>query len=212
MVKGAPEIEPVALTEALKKYQAAIREMRVRFEILNDELEFERNRNPIHHIESRLKKPSSIFEKLRRYGKPVTLESLESHIMDVAGIRVICSYIDDVYTLVDALKKQDDLEIVAIKDYIANPKPNGYRSLHIIVKVPLYFLSEKEYVPVEVQFRTIAMDFWASLEHNLKYKSDRDFEGIDMFDELKNCSDIIEDVERRMQILMHAIEESDARQ
>lgn len=192
-----------------KKYEAAILEMKTRFEILDADLEFRFNRNPIHHIETRLKKPRSVFEKLIRYEKPLTLESMEENVLDIAGLRVIASYIDDVYALVKVLSMQDDLEIIKVKDYIANPKPNGYRSLHIIVKIPIYFLDRKQYVPVEIQFRTIAMDFWASLEHTLKYKKNRELEGIDMYDELKNCSDIIKDVEYRMQILMHAVQTND---
>ena len=192
-----------------KKYEAAILEMKTRFEILDADLEFRFNRNPIHHIETRLKKPRSVFEKLIRYEKPLTLESMEENVLDIAGLRVIASYIDDVYALVKVLSMQDDLEIIKVKDYIANPKPNGYRSLHIIVKIPVYFLDRKQYVPVEIQFRTIAMDFWASLEHTLKYKKNRELEGIDMYDELKNCSDIIKDVEHRMQILMHAVQTND---
>lgn len=192
-----------------KKYEAAIREMRTRFEILDGDLEYRFNRNPIHHIEMRLKEPKSVYEKLERYKKPITLESMEENVLDVAGLRVIVSYIDDVYALVKVLSFQDDLTIVKVKDYIAHPKPNGYRSLHVIVKVPVYFLDRKQYVPVEIQFRTIAMDFWASLEHTLKYKSDVAIESIDMYDELKDCSEIIEDVERRMQILMHAVQTTD---
>lgn len=192
-----------------KKYEAAILEMKTRFEILDADLEFRFNRNPIHHIETRLKKPRSVFEKLIRYEKPLTLESMEENVLDIAGLRVIASYIDDVYALVKVLSMQDDLEIIKVKDYIANPKPNGYRSLHIIVKIPIYFLDRKQYVPVEIQFRTIAMDFWASLEHTLKYKKNRELEGIDMYDELKNCSDIIKYVEHRMQILMHAVQTND---
>ena len=194
-----------------KKYDAAIREMKTRFEILDADLEYRFNRNPIHHMESRLKSTKSVYEKLQRYDVPITLRSVEEHILDVAGMRVIVSYIDDVYAMVKVLSMQDDLKIVKVKDYIAHPKPNGYRSLHIIVKTPIYFLDRKQYVPVEIQFRTIAMDFWASLEHTLKYKKkgDGNLEGIDMEDELKNCSDIIEDVERRMQILMHAVQTSD---
>ena len=192
-----------------KKYEAAILEMKTRFEILDADLEFRFNRNPIHHIETRLKKPRSVFEKLIRYEKPLTLESMEENVLDIAGLRVIASYIDDVYALVKVLSMQDDLEIIKVKDYIANPKPNGYRSLHIIVKIPIYFLDRKQYVPVEIQFRTIAMDFWASLEHTLKYKKNRELEGIDMYDELKNCSDINKDVEHRMQILMHAVQTND---
>lgn len=192
-----------------KKYDAAIREMKTRFEILDADLEYRFNRNPIHHMETRLKSPESVFEKMQRYGLPVTLKSMESNILDVAGMRVIVSYIDDVYAMVKVLSMQDDLKIVKVKDYIADPKPNGYRSLHVIVKVPVYFLDRKQYVPVEIQFRTIAMDFWASLEHTLKYKQDVHLDGIDMYDELKDCSDIIEDVERRMQILMHAVQTTD---
>lgn len=192
-----------------KKYDAAIKEMKTRFEILDADLEYRFNRNPIHHMESRLKTPKSVFEKLQRYEVPITLQSVEEHILDVACMRVIVSYIDDVYAMVKVLSMQDDLKIVKVKDYIKNPKPNGYRSLHVIVKVPVYFLDRKQYVPVEIQFRTVAMDFWASLEHTLKYKQDVQLEGIDMFDELKNCSEIIEDVERRMQILMHAVQTTD---
>lgn len=192
-----------------KKYDAAIREMKTRFEILDADLEYRFNRNPIHHMESRLKTPKSVYEKLQRYDVPITLRSVEEHILDVAGMRVIVSYIDDVYAMVKVLSMQDDLKIVKVKDYIAYPKPNGYRSLHVIVKVPVYFLDRKQYVPVEIQFRTVAMDFWASLEHTLKYKQDVQLEGIDMCDELKNCSEIIQDVERRMQILMHAVQTTD---
>ena len=156
--------------EIIQKYQAAMREMEVRFEILDQDLNLKKHRNPIHHVESRIKKPASIFEKLGRYGKEPTLENMERYIMDIAGVRVICSYIHDVYNLLELLRKQDNLTIVTVKDYIADPKPNGYRSLHVIVRIPVYFLDNKELIPVEVQLRTIAMDFWASLEHQLRYK------------------------------------------
>lgn len=192
--------------EIIQKYQAAMREMQVRFEILDQDLNLKKNRNPIHPIESRIKKPASIFEKLERYGKEPTLENMERCIMDIAGVRVICSYIHDVYNLLELLQKQDDLSIVTVKDYIASPKPNGYRSLHVIVRIPVYFLDKKEFIPVEVQLRTIAMDFWASLEHDLKYKAVREVEGLDSYAELKDCSRIIEDVEARMQVLARSLE------
>ena len=192
--------------EIIQKYRAAMREMQVRFEILDQDLNLKKHRNPIHHVESRIKKPASIFEKLGRYGKEPTLENMERYIMDIAGVRVICSYIHDVYNLLDLLQKQDDLTIVTVKDYIASPKPNGYRSLHVIVRIPVYFLDKKELIPVEVQLRTIAMDFWASLEHDLKYKAVREVEGVDSYAELKDCSRIIEDVEARMQILARGLE------
>lgn len=194
------------MREIIQKYQAAMREMEVRFEVIDQDLNLKKHRNPIHHIESRIKTPTSILEKLQRYGKEPTLENAERYIMDIAGIRIICSYIHDVYNLLELLERQDDLTIVTIKDYIADPKPNGYRSLHAIVRIPVYFLDKKELIPVEVQLRTVAMDFWASLEHDLKYKAVRAVEGIDSCDELKDCSRIIEDVEARMQILARALE------
>ncbi len=201
-----------AARSVYKKYEAALLDVKTRFEILDADLEYRFNRNPIHHIETRIKKPESVYEKLQKYGKPTTLSSMEENVLDIAGMRIIVSYIDDVYALVESLKVQDDMEIIKIKDYIKNPKPNGYRSLHIIVKTPIYFLDKKVFVPVEIQFRTIAMDFWASLEHTLRYKSKYLVEGIDMADELKNCSDIIEDVEHRMQILMRAVEHGDLKE
>ncbi len=196
----------VQAIELLQKYRAAMREMEVRLEVVDQDLRLKKNRNPIHHIESRIKTPSSILDKLERYGLDPTIENVERNIMDIAGVRVICSYIHDVYNLYTLLRKQDDLEIVTIKDYIADPKPNGYRSLHLIVRVPVYFMDEKGLIPVEVQLRTVAMDFWASLEHDLKYKAVRELEGIDTYDELKDCSNIIEEVEARMQILARALE------
>lgn len=194
------------LRELSQRYRAALREMVVRFEILDQDLNLRKDRTPIHHVESRVKTPESIIEKIGRYGKERTLENIEKYIMDIAGIRVICSYISDVYNLFDLLQRQDDLEIVTVKDYIANPKPNGYRSLHVIVRIPVYFLDSKQMVPVEIQLRTVAMDFWASLEHDLKYKAKREIEAIDSYGELKDCSRIIEDVEARMQILARALD------
>lgn len=191
----------------LQKYRAAMKQMKVRLEILDQDLKLRHSRSPVHHIESRLKTPNSIMEKLERYGKPVSIESMSENIMDIAGLRVICSYIQDVYNLYECLQDQDDLKVVTVKDYIESPKENGYRSLHLIVKIPVYFLDQKEDIPVEIQLRTIAMDFWASLEHDLKYKAVREIKGINTVDELKECSRIIEDVEARMQILSRALEE-----
>ena len=199
--------EMLLLREALQQYQAAMRQMEVRFEVLDKDLSLKKNRNPIHHIESRVKSPTSIVGKLQRQGHEPTLANMERYLTDVAGVRVICSYIDDVYGLLELLQRQDDLEIVEVKDYIADPKPNGYRSLHAIVRMPVYFMDKKELVSVEVQIRTIAMDFWASLEHELKYKAVDEVCGIDSFDELRDCSRVIEDVEKRMQILAHALDE-----
>ena len=190
----------------LQKYEAAMREMVVRFEILDRDLSLRRNRNPIHHIESRIKSPISIYDKLIRYGKDPTVGNLEEYLMDVAGVRVICSYVHDVRRLVGLLRHQDDLEIVQIKNYIENPKPNGYRSLHAIVRIPVYFMDSKEMVPVEVQIRTIAMDYWASLEHDLKYKAVADTKGLDIASELLECAATIEQIEERMQVLANALD------
>ncbi len=200
------EIEMLTLLEfatqdSLQKYHAAMRQMETRLEILDQELKLHQSRNPIHHIESRMKSVKSIFEKLERYGKDATLESMERYIMDIAGLRVIVSYVQDAYDILNHLEQQDDLEIVTIKDYIASPKPNGYRSLHLIVKIPVFFLDGRQDIPVEIQIRTIAMDFWASLEHDLKYKRVFAVDGVDVGPELKECSEIIQGVENRMQIL-----------
>lgn len=194
-----------AAQDVLQKYYAAMRQMETRLETLDQDLKLKRSRNPIHHIESRMKSVPSIFEKLERYGQATTIEAMEAYIMDIAGLRVIVSYVQDAYDILEYLGHQDDLEVVTVKDYIANPKPNGYRSLHFIVKIPVFFLEGRKSIPVEIQIRTIAMDFWASLEHDLKYKSVQHIEGIDVSSELKECSEIIEGVEKRMQVMARAL-------
>lgn len=196
-----------AAQDVLQKYHAAMRQMEVRLETLDQDLKLRQRRNPIHHIESRMKSVPSIFEKLERYGKSATLESMEANIMDIAGLRVIVSYVQDAYDILHYLEHQDDLSVITVKDYIARPKANGYRSLHLIVRIPVYFLDSKEDIPVEIQIRTIAMDFWASLEHDLKYKSVREIEGVDIGEELKQCSAIIKGVEERMQVLAQALDD-----
>ena len=189
------------IDHVLQKYEAAMREITVRFEILDKDLSLKRNRNPIHHIESRIKSPASIYDKLIRYGKDPTIGNLEEYLMDVAGVRVICSYVNDVWSLMALLRLQDDLQIIRVKNYIENPKPNGYRSLHVIVRVPVYFMDSKQLIPVEVQIRTIAMDYWASLEHDLKYKTVAEVNSDEFSDELLACSKELEDIEGRMQAL-----------
>jgi len=152
------------------RYQSAMREVRTKLEILDDEFSMQHSRNPIHHMESRIKSPHSIVSKLRRKGLPSTTRSAVENLQDIAGIRVVCAYLNDTYAIADLLGKQDDLRVLRIRDYIKDPKPNGYRSLHLIVEVPVFLSTGKEVLPVEVQIRTIAMDFWASLEHQLRYK------------------------------------------
>ena len=155
-----------------KNYRYALRDMSAKLENLDDYCELTFKHNPIHHIESRIKTPNSILEKIRRRGKDLTIENLKTYIYDIAGIRVICNYINDIYQIVDLLNKQKDIEVMLTKDYITQPKDTGYRSLHIVFNIKIYLDNKEILTPVEVQFRTIAMDMWASLEHELRYKTD----------------------------------------
>ena len=193
--------------ELMMMYSCAIREMRTKLEVLNDELSVHHQRNPIEFITSRVKKPLSIVEKLHRYGVPVSVESVEKNLNDVAGVRVICSFIDDIYTVADMLLRQDDITLIKKKDYIEHPKDNGYRSLHLIIEIPVFFSNQKKNMRVEVQIRTIAMDFWASVDHQLKYKQDiEDVENTDELSaELKECADIIAQTDARMQAIKNKI-------
>lgn len=170
-------------------YKCAIMEIETKFNVLNEEFSLQNDRNPIASIKSRVKSPESIINKLRRLNKPITAASIEENLSDVAGIRVTCSFIDDVYALAQALLEQDDVFLVEKKDYITNPKPNGYRSLHLIVKTPIFLFKEKKIITVEIQLRTLAMDFWASLEHQLRYKKDLEFTP-EMSQKLSECARI----------------------
>ena len=160
--------------ELMQLYDAAAREIRTKLEILDSEFKIRYARNPIHHIDTRLKSPASIAEKLSRKGLPQTLEAIEQNLTDIAGVRIVCNYLEDIYHIADLLLRQQDVELVRRRDYIQNPKESGYRSLHLVIRVPVFLSSHTELVPVEVQIRTIAMDFWASLEHQLRYKSDHE--------------------------------------
>ena len=160
--------------EMVLLYESAMQEVRTKLEVLDSEFKVRYARNPIHHIDSRLKSPASITEKLRRKGLPVTLEAAEENLNDIAGVRIVCNYPDDIYHVADLLTRQRDVELVSRRDYIQNPKESGYRSLHLVIRIPVFLSSHTELVPVEVQIRTIAMDFWASLEHQLRYKSDQE--------------------------------------
>lgn len=190
--------------ELMMMYSCAIREMRTKLEVLNDELSVHHQRNPIEFITSRVKKPLSIVEKLHRYGVPVSVESVEKNLNDVAGVRVICSFIDDIYTVADMLLRQDDITLIKKKDYIEHPKDNGYRSLHLIIEIPVFFSNQKKNMRVEVQIRTIAMDFWASLEHQLSYKKDVPHSE-EIGAELKECAEVISHTDQRMQEIREKI-------
>lgn len=180
------------------RYSAAMKEVQTKLEILDDEFQMKHRRNPIHHIESRLKSIQSIMEKLSRKSFAVSMKSAVANLNDIAGIRVICPYVEDVYTVAKLLTSQDDVHLKEIRDYIQHPKPNGYRSLHLILEIPVFLQEGRILVPVEVQIRTIAMDFWASLEHDLRYKA----HGIvpqDISDELQQVGEDIARLDQKMQ-------------
>ena len=194
------KIQDFALSyrELMAYYRCAMMEVSAKFNVLNEELSLQYDRNPIETIKTRLKSPESIVEKLNRKGLPITVESIEENLNDVAGVRVICSYTSDIYMLSDAFIRQDDITLIQRKDYIQNPKPNGYRSLHLIVEIPIFLHDEKRMMKVEVQFRTISMDFWASLEHKIRYK--KDLPVIDEIDrELLECAELSAQLEDRME-------------
>lgn len=179
-------------------YQAAADEIVTKFQILDNEFSIKYRRNPIHTLKSRIKSPDSIVGKLNRKGLPISVEAIKDNLYDIAGVRVTCQYIDDIYTLAGLLTSHDDMELIKTKDYIKNPKPNGYRSLHIVVNVPVFLSTGKDYAPVEIQIRTMAMDFWASLEHELHYKTSKNVDQ-SLSDELYYCAETIADTDRRMQ-------------
>jgi putative GTP pyrophosphokinase len=183
-------------------YSAAVNSVKMKLEVWNQEFRLESRHNPIHHIESRIKSPESTAEKLRRQGQPVRMDLLEEYVMDLAGVRVVCCYIDDVYQIAELLKISD-LESFRIRDYIREPKPNGYRSYHMILRVPVDLFSSRPVVPVEVQLRTIAMDTWASLEHEILYKTDgHERETKSAY--LKECAEELAHIDLRMQQLFQS--------
>ncbi len=179
-------------------YEAGIKEIQTKLEILDSEFKVKFDHNPIHHIESRLKKPESIIKKAIDKDITLTEKEIMNHIHDIAGIRVICNYIDDVYVVAQLLIDQDDIRLIKIKDYIQNPKPNGYRSLHLVLEVPIFLAEGAQPIHVEVQLRTIAMDFWASLEHRLRYKTENNVPE-DIKEELIQCAIDISELDHKMQ-------------
>ncbi len=192
--------------ELMAYYRCAMMEVETKFNVLNQEFSVQYDRNPIESIKSRIKEPGSILDKLIRNKLPLSIESLEENLSDVAGVRVICSFIEDIYMLAGCLLKQDDVTLIKYKDYIKNPKENGYRSLHLIVEVPIFLAHKKKMMKVEIQLRTIAMDFWASLEHKLKYKKNRpDSERLTQ--ELKACADMSAQLDERMEAIRKSVNE-----
>ena len=193
----------------MNKYRCAIMEVETKLKVLNTEFSLQYDRNPFESIKSRLKSPVSIMEKLRRKGLPINEEVLEQQIeenlFDVAGLRVICAFQEDIYALSDLLVHQDDIQLLRTKDYIKNPKPNGYRSLHQILEIPVFLKEGKTFVKVEVQFRTIAMDFWASVDHKLRYKKNVTNEE-EIMEKLRICADSITAIDEEMQKIRNMIE------
>ena len=190
----------------LRMYNAAMCATTARLEIIEDEFKYRKLRCPIHHIDTRLKSAKSILGKLQKKDLDLTLSAACNNIYDIAGIRVVCSYIKDVYLIRDRLMAQDDIMIMQIKDYIETPKENGYRSLHMVIRVPVYFVNKKQLVPVELQIRTLAMDLWASLEHDIKYKCLYQTETENFSEELKECSRLIYEAEEKMEIMNRTLE------
>lgn len=196
-----------SLKVLMSRYRSAMMEVETKFKVLNEEFSLANDRNHIESIKVRLKSMDSILEKLHRRGLPLTVESVEQNLTDVAGVRVICPFVDDIYVLVDCLLRQTDVELLQVKDYIKHPKENGYRSLHLIITVPIFLREETCRVKVEVQLRTIAMDFWASLEHQLRYKKNIPQTMAEKLSaDLKECADISAMLDQRMQDIKDRIE------
>ncbi|MDD6573271.1 MAG: GTP pyrophosphokinase family protein [Thermoflexaceae bacterium] len=192
--------------ELMMMYSCAIKEVRTKIEVLSEEFQVKSQRNPIGTIKSRIKQPMSIFEKAKRKGYELTFESIKENMNDIAGIRVICPFIEDIYAVAEMLTNQDDIRMIQVKDYIQHPKDNGYRSLHIVVEVPIFLSDRKEYMKVEVQIRTIAMDFWASLEHQIHYKKYTDNEDEAIVKELKECADTIYETDKKMESIRRKLD------
>ncbi len=190
--------------ELMAYYKCAMMEVETKFRVLSEELSLEYDRNPIETIKTRLKSVESIGDKMALLNLPLTVDSIEQNLHDIAGVRIICGFPSDIYTLADAFLKQDDITLIEKKDYIANPRPNGYRSLHLIVEIPIFLHDEKKKMKVEVQFRTISMDWWASLEHKIRYKKEVQIpDGV--VDELKVCAEAASALDNRMEKIQQKI-------
>ena len=201
------DIETRQIRGMFADYECAAMEIETKFKVLNLQFSSDSNRNPIETIKTRIKTMPSILRKLQRRNLPITIEAIDENIHDIAGVRVICSFIDDIYKVADYISEQDDVEVIERKDYISKPKEGGYRSLHLIVRTPIFTQRGKKLVDVEVQIRTIAMDFWASLEHKLRYKKQIDPDLLSQLsEELRICSKISDELDRTMQSVRERLE------
>ncbi|MEH7348805.1 MULTISPECIES: GTP pyrophosphokinase [Gottfriedia] len=193
-------------TNTLLIYKFALDEINTKIRILNEEFTLTHNHNPIEHVKSRLKKPDSIMEKLERKGLELTQYNLENYMSDIAGVRISCSFISDIYMIYELLKQQDDIYIIEIKDYIKNPKPNGYKSFHMIIEIPIFLASETKRVKVEIQIRTVAMDFWASLEHKIFYKYNKKVPKA-IIESLNEASATVNSLDYKMELIRDQVEQ-----
>lgn len=194
--------------ELMAYYRCAMMEVATKFNVLNEELSLQYDRNPIENIKTRLKSPESILEKCKRKGVEINAKSIEENIFDIAGVRVICAFPSDIYMLADAFLKQDDIRLITRKDYISEPKDTGYRSLHLIIEIPIFLHDEKKFMKVEVQFRTISMDWWASLEHKIKYKKSYSLTP-ETEAELKECAKVSAELDERMERIHKNVEQAE---
>ena len=186
-------------------YAAGIREINARLTTLDQEFSLRHRHNPIHHIETRIKSLQSIVKKLRSSNHPISMIPAKKYVHDIAGVRVVCRYVDDIYRIAELLLSQDDISLIQEKDYIKNPKPNGYRSLHIVVDVPVYMSQGKLFIPVEIQIRTVAMDFWATLEHGIRYKATEEVSQ-SIVERLRECADVITETDYKMQQIFQELQ------
>ena len=191
-------------------YSAALRQMETKMQILNDEFQHVHQYNPIEHIKARIKTPESIVKKLKRYGQESTIDNMVKYINDIAGIRIICSFTSDIYRIADMIRDQRDIKVIAVKDYITYPKASGYKSYHMIVSIPVYLSDRTVDTKVEVQIRTVAMDFWASLEHDIRYKADRSRLPAGINEEMLACAGKIAEIDRQMQDMYQRIKAAEA--
>lgn len=197
----------VGFVELDHLYSSALKEISTKLDILDDNFNHIYKHNPIHHMERRVKEMTSLVKKLQRKGLTIDAETAKANILDIAGIRVVCNYLEDIYVIEKLLLKQEDVKLLKRKDYIEHPKENGYRSLHIVVSIPVFLADRVEATPVEIQIRTIGMDMWASLEHKIRYKNNTNTE--DYKDKLKECAVEISDVEAKMQTIHSEIQDKD---
>ena len=204
-IKEFIEERTMPYKELMAYYKCAIMEVETKFKVLSEELSLQYDRNPIEAIKTRLKSPESIIDKMRRRGLDFTVENIENNINDIAGVRVICGFPSDIYTLSEAFLKQDDIRLIRRKDYIENPKENGYRSLHLIIEIPIFLHDEKKLMKVEVQFRTISQDWWASLEHKIRYKKDI-VHTEEIAKELLECAEKAANLDNRMEQIRKYLE------